>query len=293
MLKGQIVRALSSFYYIKHEQEIYESKARGLFKLKEETPLVGDYVNFVLIDNNSGLITELLSRKNELKRPPISNVDQVLIVISGVDPEINTYTLDKFIIHIAQAGIPLILCFTKSDLLQNQTPIDDIINVYKNIGYQTIKSDFSVTDLEHLQLLLADKTTVLAGQSGVGKSTLLNRLIPAAEANIGGVSERLGRGKQTTREVQLYPIQSGGMVADTPGFSQLDFAEIEAEDLSSLFIEFSKYAENCRFRGCKHHNEPGCAVKAAVAEGKIVTWRYENYLSFLNEITERDEQKWR
>lgn len=293
MLRGQIVRALSSFYYIKHGQELYESKARGLFKLKEQTPLVGDYVEFVLTDNKVGVITEILPRKNELKRPPISNVDQVLVVISVVEPEISTFSLDKFIIHIEQAAIPLTLCFTKLDLLENTNRIDDIINAYASIGYQTIVSDFSTTDLNSLQELLTDKITVLAGQSGVGKSTLLNRLILEVEATVGDVSKRLRRGKQTTREVQLYSIPTGGMLADTPGFSQLDFTGIEIEDLSSLFIEFASYAENCRFRGCRHYNEPGCSVKIAVKNGEIQAWRYENYLSFLKEIIERDEQKWR
>ncbi len=293
MLTGQIVRALSSFYYIQCEQELYESKARGLFKLKEQTPLVGDYVEFVLTDNNIGVITGILPRKNELKRPPISNVDQVLVVVSAVEPAISTFGLDKFIIHIEQAGIPLIICFTKLDLLENLRRIDDIIDAYNDIGYQTIKSDLSKTDLVPLKELLSDKITVLAGQSGVGKSTLLNRLILEAEATVGDVSKRLGRGKQTTREVQLYSIQSGGMIADTPGFSQLDFTGIEIDDLSSLFIEFATYAENCRFRGCKHYNEPDCGVKEAVKTGEIQVWRYENYLSFLKEIIERDEQKWR
>lgn len=293
MLTGQIVRALSSFYYIQCEQELYESKARGLFKLKEQTPLVGDYVEFVLTDNNIGVITGILPRKNELKRPPISNVDQVLVVVSAVEPAISTFGLDKFIIHIEQAGIPLIICFTKLDLLENLRRIDDIIDAYNDIGYQTIKSALSKTDLVPLKELLSDKITVLAGQSGVGKSTLLNRLILEAEATVGDVSKRLGRGKQTTREVQLYSIQSGGMIADTPGFSQLDFTGIEIDDLSSLFIEFATYAENCRFRGCKHYNEPDCGVKEAVKTGEIQVWRYENYLSFLKEIIERDEQKWR
>lgn len=293
MLKGQIIRALSSFYYIKSGQEVYESRARGLIKLREQMPLVGDYVEFSLTDNNVGVISEILPRKNELKRPAISNVDQVLVVISVVDPAISTSALDKFIIHIEQAKIPIILCFTKLDLLKDRQAVDDIINVYKSIGYQTFVADFSTRDLKPLKELLADKTTVLAGQSGVGKSTLLNRLILEAEANVGDVSKRLGRGKQTTREVQLYMIPSGGMIADTPGFSQLDFSGIEIEDLSSLFIEFATYAENCRFRGCKHHNEPGCGVKAAVKNEEIQAWRYEHYLSFLNEIIIRDEQKWR
>lgn len=293
MLKGQLIRAISGFYYIEHGDSIYESKARGLFKLKNQTPLVGDYVEFTVNDDQSGMIEKLLPRKNELKRPPICNVDQVLLVASAVEPDFSTLMLDKFLVHIEKAQIPIIICFTKLDLLADRTVFNDIIEAYKQIGYRVVECDFSIQELDLLKEQLVDKTTVLAGQSGVGKSTLLNRLIPDAAVEVGDVSEKIGRGRQTTREVQLYKLGQGAKLADAPGFSQLDFAEIEVDVLRSLFIEFVDYAVDCRFRGCLHHNEPDCGVKKAAEENEIQSWRYENYLLFLEELIERDKQKWR
>jgi len=294
MPEGQIVRALSSFYYVQFEDGVIECKARGLFKKNNISPLVGDYVLFDLTDNNHGLITEVKPRKNELVRPPISNVDQALLVFSAKEPDINFMLLDKFLVHVEQANIEPIICVTKLDLVDvNDEELEKQLQVYKSIGYTVIKTSKLGEDLNELESILRDKVTVFSGQSGVGKSTLLNSLLPFLDLETGDISHRLGRGKHTTRVVQLINLPFGGAVADTPGFSQLDFSGIESVDLENYFIEFSHYSSQCRFRGCNHCNEPGCAVKSAVEDNRIAKERYEHYLEFLEEIKAQEQRKWR
>ncbi len=294
MPEGQIIRALSSFYYVQFDGEIIECKARGLFKKNKITPLVGDYVLFELTDNNHGLIIDIKKRKNELIRPPISNVDQALLVFSAKEPEINYLLLDKFLVHIEQANIEPIICITKFDLVDREDEeLEEKLQIYQSIGYKVIKASRFGVGIDELQTVLNNKVTVFSGQSGVGKSTLLNTLLPSLGLETGDISYRLGRGKHTTRVVHLINLPFGGAVADTPGFSQLDFSGIEAVDLETYFIEFSQYSSQCRFRGCNHSNEPGCAVKFAVEENRIAKVRYEHYLEFLEEIKAQEQRKWR
>lgn len=294
MPEGQIIRALSSFYYVQYEDGIIECKARGLFKKNNITPLVGDYVLFDMIDNNHGVITEVKKRKNELVRPPISNVDQALLVFSIKEPDINYLLLDKFLVHIEHANIEPIICITKFDLVDKEDDkLDKKLQIYENIGYKVIKTSKFDDNLEDLESTLKDKVTVFSGQSGVGKSTLLNIIMPSLDLETGDISYKLGRGKHTTRVVQLINLPFGGTVADTPGFSQLDFSGIDAVDLENYFIEFSQYSAQCRFRGCNHSNEPGCAVKSAVDENKIAKERYKHYIEFLEEIKAQEQRKWR
>lgn len=294
MPEGQIIRAVSSFYYVQCEDEVIECKARGLFKKNNITPLVGDYVLFELTDNNHGVVTEVKKRKNELVRPPISNVDQALLVFSIKEPDINYLLLDKFLVHIEQANIEPIICITKFDLVDKEDDeIQEKLHIYQNVGYKIIKTGKFGVELDELENILKDKVTVFSGQSGVGKSTLLNTLLPSLGLETGDISYKLGRGKHTTRVVQLINLPFGGAVADTPGFSQLDFSGIEAVELENYFIEFSQYSAQCRFRGCNHSNEPGCAVKSAVEDNKIAKERYEHYVEFMKEIKEQEQKKWR
>ncbi len=293
MPDGQIIRALSGFYYVLFEKQIYECKARGIFKQRKQSPLVGDYVKFDITDTLSGYITEIIPRKNELVRPPISNIDQVILVSSAKDPDFSTLLLDKFLIHVENVEIEPIICITKIDLIDDMKKINNKIKIYENIGYKVVKTSKYGEGTDEIRKILKGKISVLSGQSGVGKSSLLNTLIPNLQLETEVISKKLGRGKHTTREVQLINLPSGGKVADTPGFSQLNFHGIKSCNLSNLFPEISKYTGQCRFRGCLHFNEPNCSVKEAVKEELIEVGRYEHYLIFLKEIIDLEENKWR
>lgn len=294
MAEGQIVKALSGYYYVqdKETKRIWQCRARGVFKNRNITPLVGDYVLYEPSTSTEGTVKEVLERKNQLIRPPIANVDQVLLVFSVEEPAINLLLLDKFLIHIEAAGIQPLICLSKVDLLDAVEEKYPEIEVYSQIGYSVIKTSArSKTGLEELKPYLINRTTVLAGQSGVGKSSLLNALHPSLNLATQAISNRLGRGRHTTRHVELIPLPFGGVVADTPGFSQLDFFQIEPEELGRLFIEFNQYTAVCKFRGCLHLNEPGCAVKQAVQESKLAPHRYQHYQQFLTEIREEQQRK--
>jgi len=294
MPEGQIVRGLSSFYYVEANNQVLECKARGIFKLRKEAPLVGDYVTFEIVNEKQGLISAIKPRKSELLRPPISNVDQVVLVFSVEEPKFNQQLLDKFLVHVEKANVKPIICLTKNDLRADQDfAIEAVQELYQGIGYHVIKTDISGQGLTQLRELLKDRISVFAGQSGVGKSTLLNSLLPSPILETAAISIKLGRGKHTTRETQLIHLIGGGMVADTPGFSQLDFQGIMPDELGQYFIEFSKWLGKCRFRGCQHNNEPGCAIKEAVKTNEIASLRYQHYHEFLEEIKEREQNKWR
>ncbi|MEG0381145.1 MAG: ribosome small subunit-dependent GTPase A, partial [Kurthia sp.] len=228
-------------------------------------------------------------RKNELVRPPISNVDQAILVFSVKEPNFNTILLDRFLVVLESFRIHPIICLTKMDLLPEAevVEIQKYSKQYEDIGYtiiQTYKDDPAL--LEKITPVLANKTTVLAGQSGVGKSTLLNTLMPELDLKTGVISEALNRGKHTTRHVELIEV-AGGLIADTPGFSSFDFDTIEKEELTSCFPELQRASENCKFRGCLHLKEPKCFVKEQLENGEIEQYRYDHYLQFLQEITDR------
>ncbi|WP_025026531.1 ribosome small subunit-dependent GTPase A [Caldalkalibacillus mannanilyticus] len=294
MPEGQIIKALSGYYYVHEEgsNQIWQCRARGVFKKRGISPLVGDYVSFEPSSNGEGTVTEIAKRRNELIRPPIANVDQALLVFSIEEPEFNQILLDKFIVHIEKADITPIICLTKLDLAATLDGIPEEMEIYQKIGYEVfITSSKTKIGLSDVEEYLKGKTTVFAGQSGVGKSTLLNELDPSLQIETGEISLKLGRGRHTTRHVELIRLPSGGMVADTPGFSQLDFSSIEAEELSGLFLEFRDYSEQCKFRGCLHQNEPSCAVKSAVEKEEISSQRYQNYLQFLVDIQSEKQKR--
>ena len=290
MPEGKIIKALSGFYYVLDGDQIIQCRGRGVFRKNKITPLVGDDVVYQADNDKEGYILEIKDRFNELVRPPISNVDQAVLVFSAKEPTFSTSLLDRFLVLVEAGDIRPIICITKMDLVDDDAlkeQIHQYAEDYRNIGYSvyltSMKSGRGIEDIiPHFQ----DKITVFAGQSGVGKSSLLNAISPDLELKTAGISAHLGRGKHTTRHVELIDI-NGGLVADTPGFSSLEFAGIEAEDLGSAFLEISEKSAECKFRGCLHMKEPNCAVKRAVENGEIAQYRYDHYVEFLTEIKDR------
>lgn len=285
-MKGKIIKALSGFYYVASEDEIFQTRARGNFRNRKITPLVGDEVIFESSNQTDGYLLEILPRKNELVRPPVANVDQGVVVTSLVEPNFSYNLLDRFLVTLEYEGIEPIIFLTKGDLVKDLAAMKAIEETYQAIGYHVITSKAEGEDLLELQRYFPERITVFMGQSGAGKSTLLNRIVPELALETGVISESLGRGKHTTRHVELLPI-CDGLVADTPGFSSIDFLEIEAVELPKLFPDFLAVAANCRFRECRHLNEPDCAVKQGVAANEIAETRYKNYVQFLEEIENR------
>lgn len=289
MAQAQIRKALSGYYYVEKDGGLIQCRARGIFRNRGESPLVGDFVEYSYDGESDGSIDKILERHNELVRPPIANVDQALLVFSAKEPDFNTVLLDRFLVVLESFHVQPIIILTKMDLLNDaerahlQTYIDD----YKEIGYDIIETYIDdPTLLAKIEPYLQEKTSVLAGQSGVGKSTLLNTLLPELDLKTGIISKSLGRGKHTTRHVELIEV-CGGLLADTPGFSSFDFEMIEKEELTSCLPEFERISESCKFRGCLHIKEPKCAVKQAVETGEIRSYRYEHYEQILQEIIDR------
>ncbi|MFP7494129.1 ribosome small subunit-dependent GTPase A [Terribacillus saccharophilus] len=290
MPSGKIMKALSGFYYVLSDDgETYQCRGRGVFRKQKITPLVGDEVEFEAETKQEGYVLDVLPRKNELVRPPIANIDQAIIVTSAAQPDFSTALLDRFLVLVESKHIEPVIFITKMDMLSadQMDKIEAFKADYQRIGYSVeMLSSKEETNLEQVQLHMKDKISVIAGQSGVGKSSMLNAIDPRLDLETNEISESLGRGRHTTRHVELIPI-GGGLVADTPGFSSLEFTELEAEELPSCFPEFRKREEDCKFRGCMHHKEPKCAVKQAVESGDIPEYRYTHYLQFLEEIKSR------
>ncbi|MCU9600100.1 ribosome small subunit-dependent GTPase A [Pallidibacillus thermolactis] len=289
MAEGKIIKALSGFYYVKSNDTIFQCRGRGVFRKNNITPLVGDNVVFTAENDREGYIMEIKERENELVRPPIANVDQAILIFSAKDPEFSPHLLDRFLVIIESYQIKPIIVITKIDLANS----DELLNIkqyakaYEKIGYDVLlTSSKNEIGLEDIYPLLENKITVFAGQSGVGKSSLLNALQPELNLETKAISKHLGRGKHTTRHVELLEI-GNGLVADTPGFSSLDFSNIEAEELTYCYPEMKERFANCKFRGCLHDKEPHCAIKEAVETGEIKEFRYNHYLLFLKEIQQR------
>ncbi len=285
-MQGKIIKGIAGFYYV-HDghSRIYECKAKGIFRNKKIKPLVGDDVMFDVISDEEqiGNITDILPRNNELIRPAVSNIDQALIIFAAKDPEPNLNLLDRFLIMMEYQQVPCTICFNKLDLEDKDQ--ERLAGIYGKAGYAV--RFMSVTNsrgTDELRALLEGKTTVLAGPSGVGKSSFLNLLCPLAEMETGSVSEKIRRGRHTTRHSELFYIGNGSYVMDTPGFSSMDINMILADDLKYYFPEFTPMEGECRFIGCAHMEEPGCAVKQAVESGAVSRERYETYRGFYLEL---------
>ena len=287
MINGKIIKGIGGFYYVDTEKELYECRARGIFRKNKITPLVGDRVSISVVDeeNKKGVVEEIEERDTELVRPPIANVDKALIVFAIKNPSPNLSLLDRFIVLEEKENLEIVIVFTKVDLDTDGKLLDELKNIYEVSGYKVIPvSNKLKLNIDKIKEELKENTVVFAGPSGVGKSSLLNEVDKNFELKTGEVSDKIKRGKHTTRHAELLKLECGGMVADTPGFSSLTLDDIDENELKEYFIEFDKYDE-CRFGSrCIHENEPSCAVKEAVENGEISKKRYDSYIQLLNEI---------
>lgn len=273
-MQGIIIKNISNDYVVKTEDKLYTCKARGKFRKERTIPLVGDNCIF---DDQKKYIIELLPRKTELVRPPVANIDQAFIITSAKEPDFSSNLLDKLLCIIEYNNIKPVICLTKLDLLNEEETkeIEKIINYYKGIGYKVYKN----TEIEEIKQTFKNKITVFTGQSGAGKSTLLNKLNPELQLKTNEISQALGRGKHTTRHVELIEMFNG-LVADTPGFSSLSFIGMKDEDIRDNFVEFNEYRDKCEYKDCMHISESDCEIKRQLGKN-ILESRYENYLKFL------------
>ncbi|WP_068556047.1 ribosome small subunit-dependent GTPase A [Thermotalea metallivorans] len=285
MIDGTIVKGIGGFYYVNTGDKIYECKARGKFRKEKITPLVGDCVK-ITVDGLSGqgVIEEILDRKTELIRPPVANVDHAVVVFAVHQPEPNLSLLNRFLILAESQEIDITICLNKMDLAQHED-LCSLTDIYRRIGYEVIMTSTKQNiGIEDLKGRLENRITVFAGPSGVGKSSLLNSIQPNLKLQTGEVSQKIERGKHTTRHVELLALDFGGWVLDTPGFSSLHLDFIEADGLQYLFREFHDFIGTCKFNGCKHLSEPGCAIKKALENHQIYPSRYESYTQLYEEI---------
>lgn len=272
-MRGIIVKHISNDYTVESDNRFYVCKARGKMRKLNISPIVGDKVIF---DENDKVILDVLPRKNYLLRPPVANIDEVLIITSLKNPNFDSHLLDKLLVVTEWNNITPIIVFTKSDLI-NINDFKEIINYYKNIGYEVYLN----TEIDKIKKVFKDKVSVFAGQSGAGKSTLLNKISPDLDLKTGEISLALNRGRHTTRHTELIKI-NGGYVADTPGFSALELTDMTNSDIRDNFTEFNFYRGECKYRDCMHDKEDNCMVKKQVDEGNILKSRYENYLNFIH-----------
>lgn len=289
-MKGKIIKGIAGFYYVYGENdEVYECRAKGIFRKENRKPLVGDDVEITILDQEKkeGNLVKILPRKNSLIRPAVANVDQAFVIFAMDDPKPNFLLLDRFLIMMEQADIPAVICFNKKDLAEEQE-IRKLYETYRGCGYQVILSSaLQEEGIEEIRSILKGKTTVVAGPSGVGKSSLTNLLQKEIRMETGEISRKLKRGKHTTRHSQVIPVGDHTYLMDTPGFSSLYLTDMEEQELKDYFPEFRKYEEQCRFQGCRHIHEPGCAVKEALGSGEISSLRYEDYLNLYEELKEK------
>ncbi len=286
-MQGKIIKGIAGFYYVyTDEYGVLECKAKGIFRKENKKPLVGDDVELELLSEEecTGNITQILPRRNELIRPAVANIDQALVIFSITHPEPNLNLLDRFLLMMQTQELPVVICFSKQDIASSGQQ-EELQRIYGNIGYKVMfisaKEEIGV---EEVMSILRGKTTTVAGPSGVGKSTLINRICPEALMETGDISRKIERGKHTTRHSELFHVCKNTFIMDTPGFSSLGIFDLEKEELKDYYPDFVKVEDGCRFRGCVHMEEPDCAVKTAVERGDISKERYENYRLLYEEL---------
>ncbi len=291
-MKGKIIKGIAGFYYVYSKHSIYECKAKGIFRNQKVKPLVGDDVEISILDEEekTGSIDEILTRRTELIRPAVANVDQTLVVFAAASPDPNFNLLDRFLLMMEKQNVPTIICFNKMELVE-KTKISEYQRIYEKTEHPVIvASTYEEHGMDRIYEVLEGKTTALAGPSGVGKSSIMNKLNPDANMDVGVISRKIERGKHTTRHSEMIPIGENTYLLDTPGFSSIYFYDMEAEDLKQYYREFEQYEPYCKFRGCNHIGEKDCGIKQAVDEGQISRSRYENYRLFYEEL--KDKKKY-
>ncbi|MDB8773494.1 ribosome small subunit-dependent GTPase A [Ruminococcus sp. 1001136sp1] len=289
-MQGKIIKGIAGFYYIYAEDgNIYECKAKGIFRKDNFKPLVGDNVEITVLneEEKEGSVTSILPRRNSLIRPAVANVDQAFLIFAMENPKPNFLLLDRFLIMMKQQEIPAVICFNKKDVGEKEE-MEKLYEIYTGCGYRVVlSSTYEGEGMDEIHEILKGKTTVVAGPSGVGKSSITNCMQGEVQMETGEISKKLKRGKHTTRHSQVIPVEKNTFLVDTPGFSSLYLTDMKEEELRDYFPEFAMYEPQCRFQGCMHIHEPGCAVKEALSEGKISQQRYDNYLALYEELKEK------
>ena len=282
-MQGLIVKGVGGFYFVSDGHEVVRCKARGIFKKDGFTPMVGDEVLFQKNPMGDGTIYEFLPRKNQMIRPPISNVDAVAVVVSVADPEPNTQIIDRFLVMAEKNNVEVILCINKIDL-NTKHQVENLENIYKGLYPMVEVCGLTGRGLPRMKEMLKGKKVAFAGPSGVGKSTLINRLNPTIMAPMGEVSTKTGRGKHTTRHVEIFKTDFGAMIYDTPGFTSFNVLEAEPDELQLLYPEMLPYRGQCKYDNCRHLTEPDCRVREAVAQNMIHPSRYASYVEQCKEV---------
>lgn len=287
-MQGKIIKGIAGFYYVyvETDKKIYECKAKGIFRKDQIKPLVGDNVHLEIIDaeNQIGNITEILPRRNTLIRPAVANVDQAMIIFAIVKPDPNYNLLDRFLVTMEKQQIPCIICFNKQDIATPEEQ-EELRKSYETCGFTVLfasaEEKQGITDV---YTLLKGKTTVIAGPSGVGKSTMINCLCPGANMETGEISKKIERGRHTTRHSEVFALGEHTYIMDTPGFTSLTLGKMDKDELKGFYPEFAEYDDACKFGECAHISEPVCGVKEALAQGKISRLRYQNYIKLYEEL---------
>lgn len=293
-MQGKIIKGIAGFYYVQTKNGVYECKAKGSFRNRKLKPYVGDNVEITVLNEETkkGNLDEILERKNFLIRPAVANVDQTLVIFAAAKPDPNLNLLDRFLIMMEQKDIPVVLVFNKKDVAE-QEKLAELARIYENCGYQVLSvSALQEDGISEIKEILKGKTSTVAGPSGVGKSSIINLLQSDIQMETGDISEKIERGKHTTRHSELIAIEEETYIFDTPGFSSLYVTDMEKEELKDYFPEFAQYEEGCKFLGCVHVNEPVCGVKDALKEGKISQSRYDNYKLLYEELKENEKRKY-
>ena len=289
-MQGKIIKGIAGFYYIYAEDgNVYECKAKGIFRKDNFKPLVVDNVEITVLneEEKEGSVTSILPRRNSLIRPAVANVDQAFLIFAMENPKPNFLLLDRFLIMMEQQGIPVVICFNKKDVGEKEE-MEKLYEIYTGCGYRVVlSSTYEGEGMDEIHEILKGKTTVVAGPSGVGKSSITNCMQGEVQMETGEISKKLKRGKHTTRHSQVIPVEKNTFLVDTPGFSSLYLTDMKEEELRDYFPEFVMYEPQCRFQGCMHIHEPGCAVKEALSEGEISQQRYDNYLALYEELKEK------